>query len=190
MASARGVLGRLTGAVIARLTAEANEWVVDLLDVQADDWVLDVGCGPGVGVAAAATRASQGYAAGVDGSAEMVRQARRRNRAAIRHGRASVHHADAAALPFTDARFTKAATLNSVQFWPSPSAGLAEMRRVLARGGHIAVVVMARSDDHDDGLPAWVEQLGGAMSAVGFTDLTFENAEFGGVLHWALLAER
>ena len=192
MASARGVLGRVTGAVIARLTAEANAWVVDLLAIGADDRVLDVGCGPGVGVAAAAALATRGLVAGVDGSAEMVRQARRRNRVAVRTGRVRIDHGDAAALPFADGWFTAAATVNSVQFWPSPAAGLAELFRVLAPGSRAAVVLMARSDDPAaaDGPPPWLEDLAWTMEAAGFADLDFQAREFGGVLHWALLAGR
>lgn len=192
MEAANGVLGRLTGMVVARLTAEANRWVVDLLDVQPDDRVVDVGCGPGVAVAAAAARARHGTVAGVDGSAEMVRQARRRNRAAIGRGRVSIHHADAARLPFADAHFTKAATVNSLQFWPAPAAGLQDLHRVLAPGGRAAVVLMARTDDAGSSAraPEWIADIGQTMEAVGFGTAGYEHRAFGGVEHWAVLARR
>lgn len=191
MEAASGVLGRLTGMVVARLTAEANRWVVDLLDVRPHDRVLDVGCGPGIAVATAAAQASHGIVAGVDGSAEMVRQARRRNRAAIRRGTVSVHHADAAALPFEAGRFTKAATVNSLQFWPSPAAGLADLHRVLAPGGRAAVVLMARGDDaHGDAPPQWIREHGHTMRQVGFGAVDWRDQDFGGVRHWAALAGR
>lgn len=192
MEDATGVLGRLTGMVVARLTAEANRWVVELLEIQPDDRVLDVGCGPGVAVAAAAAHARHGTVAGVDGSAEMVRQARRRNRVAIRLGRVSIHHADAAALPFGDAHFAKAATVNSLQFWPSPAAGLQDLHRVLAPGGRAAVVLMARTED-DAGsrsAPDWIVDVGQTMEAVGFGGTDYQHRAFGGVEHWAVLARR
>jgi ubiquinone/menaquinone biosynthesis C-methylase UbiE len=191
MEAASGVVGRITGAVMARLTAEANHWVVELLDVGRQDRVLDVGCGPGVAVAAAAAAAPEGVVAGVDGSAEMVRQARRRNRLAIGKGRVSIHHADAAALPFADGRFTRAATVNSLQFWPSPAAALGDMHRVLRPGGRVAVVLMGRSDDlpaSDTGPPPWLDDVGLTMQSVGFHDIDWRRRDFGGVPHWALLA--
>ncbi|HEV3498662.1 MAG TPA: methyltransferase domain-containing protein, partial [Actinomycetes bacterium] len=68
---------------MARLTGEANRWMVDCLDVGPADRMLDVGCGPGLAVAYAAG-ARGARAAGVDASEVMVAQARRRNRQAIR----------------------------------------------------------------------------------------------------------
>ena len=84
---------------------------------------------------------------GVDASATMVRQALRRNRAAVRQGRVEIVRADAARLPFPDGHFSKAGSLNSFQFWPAPDQGLAELCRVLEPGGRVAVVLMARSDE-------------------------------------------
>lgn len=195
--AASGVLGSVTGIVVARLTAEANRWVVDLLDVQLDDRVVDIGCGPGVAVAAAAARAPRGVVVGVDGSAAMVRQARRRNRSAVREGRVEIREADAARLPFPDAQFTEAASVNSLQFWPSPQAGLQDLYRVLEPGGRAAVVLMARSDDPppsgrapSHAWPPWIGSMGQTMRAVGFREVSCRGREFGGVLHWALLAHR
>ena len=47
----RGVKGWLAAQLVARLTGDANRWMVDCLEVQRDDRVLDVGCGPGLAVA-------------------------------------------------------------------------------------------------------------------------------------------
>jgi len=62
-----------------------NRWAVRLLDVQPADRVLELGCGPGVAIAALASR---GMVVGVDHSAVMIGQ-RRRNRAAVRAGRST-----------------------------------------------------------------------------------------------------
>ena len=182
--------GWLAAQVVARLTGEANRWMVDCLEVGPGDRFLDVGCGPGLAVAhAAQNRGAQ--VVGVDASEVMVRQAHRRNRQGLREGRVAIHRADAAHLPFPDAAFTAAGSLNSLQFWPAPADGLAEMHRVLVPGGRSAVVLMARSDDPEGpARPAWLEDTADLMRRAGFEDLGAECRTFGGVLHRALLGRR
>ena len=186
----RGARGWLAAQVVARLTGEANRWMVDCLGVGPEDRMVDVGCGPGLAVAyAAETRGAR--VVGIDASEVMVRQARRRNRRAIREGRVGIHRADAADLPFPDGQFTAGGSLNSLQFWPAPEKGLAELQRVVAPGGRVAVVLMARSEDPEGpAAPAWFEETVELMRRAGFEDVGAASRTFGGVLHRALLGRR
>lgn len=185
-----GLKGRLAVHVIARLTGEANRWMVDCLDVGGHDRILDVGCGPGLAVAHAAGLTG-GLVVGVDASRAMVRHAARRNRVAARQGLVEIRRADAALLPYPDAHFTAAGSLNSLQFWPVPGQGLGELYRVLAPGGRVAVILMARRDDPPGaGLPAWLEDTAEDLRAAGFACLEGASRTFGGVVHRALLGFR
>ncbi len=186
-----GARGWLAAHLVARLTGEANRWMVDRLEVGPDDRFVDVGCGPGLAVSYAADGCGAAKVAGVDASDVMVGLARRRNRRAIREGRVEIHRADAAILPLADDSFTAAGSLNSLQFWPAPEKGLAELHRVLEPGGRVAVVVMARSDDPAGPAPApWVTETLARMGEAGFADLGTASGTFGGVLHHALLGRR
>jgi len=181
----------LAGQVVSRLTGEANQWMLDCLGIEPGDRVLDVGCGPGRGVALGADRATEGFVAGIDSSPTMVRQASRRNRLARRDGRVQVVRADAGRLPFPDAHFDKAWSLNSMQFWPAPEQSLRELRRVLGPGGRAVVGLMARTGDPaDGGPPPWLADSAAMMSASGFGEVGFERRTFDGVVHWALLTSR
>jgi hypothetical protein len=89
-----GAVGHVAGWIMGRRSSDVarNRWAVQLLDVQPADRVIELGCGPGVAIAALAARANRGLVVGVDHSQVMIRQARRRNRAAIRAGRVRLIH--------------------------------------------------------------------------------------------------
>jgi ubiquinone/menaquinone biosynthesis C-methylase UbiE len=135
----QGLLGRFGGIVMARTNRACTAWVIDLLDIQSNDRVLEVGFGPGVGIQLLARRVGAGQVAGVDASAAMVAQARARNADAIERGRVDLRHGMVERLLFEANRFDKALAINSMQIWPDAGAGLQEIRRVLKPGGRIAL---------------------------------------------------
>ncbi len=146
----RGPLGLLGGKLMARSQGTRNEWVLSLLNVQREDRVLEVGFGPGLVIQSLADLASAGCIAGVDVSPLMVQQASKRNAQAIREGRVRLQQGSVLALPFEDASFDKALSVNSVHIWPDRLAGVKEMQRVLRPGGLIALAlqpVWAKTED-------------------------------------------
>jgi ubiquinone/menaquinone biosynthesis C-methylase UbiE len=136
----KGTLGQLGGWLMSKDRWLAA-WVLDLLKIDPSDSVLEVGSGPGLGLQLTAARVHQGRVAGVDLSETMLEMARRRNRAKIQAGRVELHLASADKLPFDNAAFDKAMTMNSLHLWPDPVAGLREIRRTLRTGGRIAVAI-------------------------------------------------
>ncbi len=145
----RGLAGRLGGLIMARLSGARNAWIISLLDVQPEDRVLEVGSGPGAAIQVLADLARNGTVVGIDSSPLMLRQATRRNVRAVRAGRVQLRQGSALALPFEDASFDKALTINSVQIWPDSFAGIKELQRVLKPGGLINVAlqpVWAKAD--------------------------------------------
>jgi SAM-dependent methyltransferase len=141
-----GLLGRLAGRIMSKSDAD-DRWIVGLLDVQPNDRVLDVGCGPGVLVELISARATAGRVCGVDPSDVMLRQAASRNQEAVRAGRVELRRGEAAKLPYPDGQFTKACSTHSIYFWPSVEAGLGELFRVLAPDGLLVIAVRMRRED-------------------------------------------
>ena len=148
----KGALGRIGGAIMARLNRDAAAKVIDLLDVQPNDKVLEVGFGPGVGIELALQRVNGGSVAGVDQSQEMVKQALARNATAVRDRRADLRYGSVERLPFADATFDKAFAINSMQVWTDVQAGLREIRRVLKPGGNIALCFTVNSGQPKSGV--------------------------------------
>jgi ubiquinone/menaquinone biosynthesis C-methylase UbiE len=147
-------------------------WVLDLLEINVSDSVLEVGSGPGLGLELAAARAREGRVVGVDASETMLEMAGRRNRTQIEAGRIELCLGSADRLPFDDATFDKALTMNSLHIWPDPVVGLMEVRRVLQPGGRIAVAITRFSDASPD-------NFGQLLNDSGFTEVSNHTGDAG-----------
>jgi SAM-dependent methyltransferase len=188
-----GRLGALAGRVMARRNGEVNAWAVELLDLQAGEHVLEIGCGPGLALAAAA-RGPAARVTGVDPSAVMVVQARRRNR---RRAHVTVLEAGAEALPLADASVDAAIAVNSISHWRERDRGLAEVARVLRPGGRAALVLRLRNpaagrlDRSAYGLPAErAGELEAALGAAGLEPTARRTSDCDGEATLALLVTR
>jgi SAM-dependent methyltransferase len=114
------------------VTGLATEPLLDAAAVGAGARVLDVATGPGV-VAFAAARRGAALIVGVDLSPRMIALA------AQRSPRVGFSVADAENLPFADGAFDAVVCSFGIGHFPRPERALAEFRRVLARGGTVAV---------------------------------------------------
>jgi ubiquinone/menaquinone biosynthesis C-methylase UbiE len=169
----RGVLGRLGGVIMARMNQKCAARVIDLLEVQPNDRILEVGFGPGVGIELLAKAAPEGYVAGVDPSQEMVDQARDRNATAITSGHVDLRYGSAESLPFEDNTFDKTLAINSMQVWTDAAAGLREIRRVMKSGGRMALGFTPYSGQQKVGLTDRLTVAGLTEAHVAETDMGF-----------------
>ena len=173
-----GLGGRAAGWVMAKRASnrERNIWTVGLLDVQAQDRVLEIGFGPGIAIQEFARRATSGLVVGVDHSEVMVQQARKRNAAAVSAGRVDLRLGSADALPAFDAPFDKILAVNSLMFWDDPVARLKELHGLLRPGGRIAIVYQPRGPGSTDEVAARTgQEIGAHFTEVGFTDVHVET---------------
>lgn len=124
---------RYMGLWSQRVGDEFLEWisVPDGLD-----W-LDVGCGNGAFTELMVARTAPRSVKGVDPSPDQIAFARTRPTLAS----AEFHEGDAMALPFDAAAFDIAVMPLVIHFVPEPRVGVAEMVRVVRRGGMVAAYV-------------------------------------------------
>jgi ubiquinone/menaquinone biosynthesis C-methylase UbiE len=148
----KGMLGKLGGLIMASMNQGLTYSVIDMLDIQPNDKVLEVGFGSGVGIQRLSRLASAGYIAGIDYSSEMVEQATARNMAEIKAGRVDLRLGSVESLPFEDKTFDKALAVNSMQVWPDAVVGLQSIRRVMRSGGSIALGFTPYSGQSSAGL--------------------------------------
>ncbi len=109
----------------------------DLLELQPDDVVLDVACGPGNISRRLLTRLGPGgLLVGIDASPTMLARAVADTDAA----NAAYMRADAEHLPFADASFDAVCCYAALYLMGRPFDAIAEMARVLKPSGRIAVL--------------------------------------------------
>ncbi len=174
-AGVRGVKMALFFAAVGGANARL---VCDLADVGPDDRVVDIGCGPGSAVRAAAARGAR--AIGVDPSPVMLSVARRLTG---RH-RSDIRWADGAAesIPVPAGEATVVWSVMCVHHWADVAAGLTEVHRVLAPGGRLLAVERLTTPDatgtaSHGWFPAQADLFADACRDRGFDQVEVRSAE-------------
>lgn len=133
----------LFGQLIARLmnvgNRPMNRATLEALDLEAGHRVLEVGFGGASLFDDLLRRTPEGAVAGLELSDTMLHRAERRFRSAIEQGRLNLKRGSVEAIPFGDARFDRAFTVNTIYFWSDPEQAARELARVLTPGGRLCV---------------------------------------------------
>ena len=126
-------------AAFGSLTSQAIEPLLNAVGASRGVRLLDVASGPGYVAAAAAKRGAT--AVGVDFSAPMVAEARKR------HPAVEFHEGDAEALPFPDRSFDAIVMNFAMLHLSRPATALSEAHRALRPEGRVGFTVWARPEE-------------------------------------------
>jgi ubiquinone/menaquinone biosynthesis C-methylase UbiE len=142
-----GIMGKfILGPLWNRRNARLNDVTLALMELKAEDRVLELGFGGGYLLERIIPRLRSGFVAGVDFSPALVENCRARWRKAIAAGRVDVQLGQAEALPYPDGHFTRVSSVNSIFYWSDVQQGLAEIYRVLQPGGKVVLTFTCRRD--------------------------------------------
>jgi len=117
-----------------------REKVIEMAEIDHDDFVLEVGCGTGFTTLGIAKKVPQERIFCVDLSPEQIRKAKRKLRSNFILG-------DAENLPFRDGVFDATISAGSIEYWPDPFKGISEMVRVTKSGGKVVVLAPRKPDN-------------------------------------------
>ncbi len=174
-----GLLGKIAGLVMAGRPSNRtrNRWTIELLHIGLEDRVLEIGYGPGLALAAAASLATSGTIVGIDHSHAMFRAATARNRRAISKGRmelkmGGVEDIDVLLDPKLFSSFDHIYAVNVAMFWPDLVSTLKSLAARLMPSGQIALTFQPRLKGATDGAALHAaNNIREAMESVGLTSV-------------------
>ena len=185
-----GVTGLVAGLGMLIMGRGYARLAVDRASVSDADRVVDIGCGPGNAVRATAQRGAR--VVGVDPARVMLRLART---VTGDHSNVSWSQGSAEELPVTSGWATVAWSLKTVHHWKDVTAGLAEVRRVLASSGRF-LVMERRVQPGATGLAShgWTEQQAESFAAqcraAGFDGVCLDQQPDGRGAAWVVRGNR
>lgn len=114
---------------------EMRSEALELLDIQQDDRVLDIGCGTGFG-----TEGLLQYSDDVHGLDQSIHQMEKAWEKFGKNDEVRFYRGDAERLPFRDDSFDVIWSSGSIEYWPNPVDALEEIRRVVKPGNKVLIV--------------------------------------------------
>lgn len=188
-----GLPGHVIGFILAHRTSNVRRahWTVELLALSPGDRVLEIGCGPGVALKACLEILKEGgEAVGVDHSAVMIQQARRRNSRAFQGKRLRLITGIIDDLPADAGPFDRIFSINMIQFVADQEAFLARCAKRLAPNGVLATTFQPRVKPTREAALQMASLLVAAKAKAGLTNIRTEILELQPVPAICVLAQR
>jgi cyclopropane fatty-acyl-phospholipid synthase-like methyltransferase len=130
-----GVFGIFSSNLMVKNNQKNYHKLIRDLDVQAQDKVLEIGYGPGVGIQMIAERCSTCSIHGIDFSKLMYKRASKYNKVYIDSGRVELQHDDFLKVPVVHSDYDKIFCLNVVYFWNELNGPFEKVFSLLKKGG-------------------------------------------------------
>ena len=139
----RGLIGKICCVIMNVINRAMYKKTVDLIDAGPDDKVMDIGYGNGY-LLKYLYKKTRSDLYGIDISADMLKQAAKRNKEAAKQGKLHLQLGDCCALPYDDETFKAVSSINTIYFWSDTVKGLTEICRVLKPGESFFNVVYTK----------------------------------------------
>ena len=140
-----GELGLKTGLMMNRSNGAMIRRTVELLDIQDNEQILELGPGNGEHVADLLAAGSDLFYTGADISETMILEAIKMNEDVVNRGKVSFVLSNGEKLPFQNDSFHKIFTVNTIYFWENPENYAQEIYRTLKANGTFCLALAAKS---------------------------------------------
>jgi ubiquinone/menaquinone biosynthesis C-methylase UbiE len=134
--------------------SDITDQTLALMDFRPSDRVLDLGCGTGWASRRMARAVPQGEVVGIDVADEMLRRAEQTS-----SGFKNIRYVwgSAEKIPSGDNAFDKVLSVESFYYYADQGKALDELRRVMAPGGRLFILINLYRDNHYS--LVWVDEL-------------------------------
>lgn len=135
-----GLFGRFIMSTIFELgNRDLNSFLYELLSVQSDDQILEIGFGTGKLINRMVQEINGGCIVGVDFSDTMVSIAKKKNRKYVEKGKAKLLGGNFDEMTFGNEQFTKVCSVNTLYFWPNPDHTVRKIIKILKPKGKLVL---------------------------------------------------
>ena len=142
----KGFLGKVLFAWMTPKTIAHARWTSDLLEIQPEDKIIEIGFGNGANIKLLLQKAIRGSVTGVEISKTAIEMASKKNAKAISEGRVKLHLAHGNTIPSENNVFDKACSVATAYVIEDPGAVFKEMFRVLKPKGRAAITFPVREN--------------------------------------------
>jgi ubiquinone/menaquinone biosynthesis C-methylase UbiE len=172
-----GALGKYIGEKMVKQHQPETYWTIDLLALNKDEKVLELGCGAGFAMKLLLQKSSVRKITGLDISETVLKLARKRNSHELTQGSASLVQGDVKQLPFENQQFTRVYSIQSIYFWDHIEETTSEIYRVLKPKGKVVLTLSnGKSGVLWGGINEMIETtLIPAMNRQGFKNIEIQN---------------
>lgn len=128
---------------------EISEFAFEYVNVNADDEILDIGCGGGVNIEKF-LKLTCGNVDGLDYSEVSVAESIKKNKAAVESGRCKVMQADVSSMPIESESYDLATAFETIYFWPDIGETFKEVSRIIKPNGRFMIAQGTDGNHPDD----------------------------------------
>ena len=135
-----GWLGRFSLWRMNASHSKLTDWGLRHVTVEKRHTILDVGCGGGRTVSKLAAMTTEGKVYGIDHSEASIAASKRTNARWMAAGRVEIRYGSVSQLPFPGDIFDLVTAVETHFWWPTLSADMREIFRVLKLGGKLIII--------------------------------------------------
>ncbi len=142
-----GLYGRFRmSKIFDKGNLEMNTYAKQILDINPEDNILEIGCGTGMLIKEISRELETGVIDGIDFSKTMVSIAIKNNRSNIKNGKVHIHNADFDKFPFQENIYDKIISINTIYFWENPDFTISKILKLLKPNGKLVIGFHIKED--------------------------------------------
>ena len=141
----KGLFGRVIMSAVFNIgNAKLHDLVFEMMSIQEDDHILEIGSGTGKLLYTMASHIEQGLIEGIDFSETMVSIAEKRNTIHINTGKVRIVQGDFDEIPLKNGVYDTVYSVNTLYFWRQPDVTAQKIADILKPTGKLVVGVEDR----------------------------------------------
>lgn len=142
-----GIIGKIAGKIMELENRELNEWAVHLLNIKPGERVLEIGYGPGYGIAYLLNQHEKVVVDGIDVSEDMKELASKKLKEEIAEQKVNLFVGDIEERRLPSNQYDKVLSVNNYTLWDEQVEILTNIYKAMVKEGRIVITIQPRQED-------------------------------------------